>query len=99
MEPLDGGDLGLPVLTVDNGLTSSVPHPSRVLFMVPLGPGWESLSYLVTLSVTSFPDPGDMVTHIQATQGWEEHWVGSLSPGPCPRMPAETHETHSPCLS
>lgn len=38
MEPLDEGDMGPPVLTADDGLTSNVP--SRVLFMVPLGPGW-----------------------------------------------------------
>lgn len=78
MEPLGGGDLGQPVLTADGGLTSRVPHPSHVLFMIPLGPWW-ALSFLVTLSVTSLPDPGDMITHIQATQRWEEHWVWSLN--------------------
>lgn len=44
------------------------------LFMCP-GPGsslvrvGESLSFLATLNTTSLCDPGDMVTHIQATQG------------------------------
>lgn len=73
MEPLDGGDLGLQVLIAKDGLTSSVPHPSCVLFMVPLGPGWESLSFPLTLSATSLPDPGDAVTHTQVTQEQEEH--------------------------